>query len=254
MAREPGKGQNGDCGHAACSTGVINLEGNDTSPEPELDTLLEPGNVSKYWLEPNRKLLQPGTLRSHLGSLREFCSFLQAEKQPHVDLGKCKDLAAASARWSNALGKDTRRRAVSRAVYDMETAITPADLRKALASQAARDATMYLGMVDNTEVESLSKVQYALSRNYLMFHILALNAQRPGAVVNLTLRSIGYAQQKKCGKRLIAVSDHKTGYRTPATLVVTNALWQHLQSYLRIRKLHFVKGCPELGNSGAKVF
>lgn len=40
----------------------------DFGQNSELISIINPSNVSTYWVEPNRELLQPGTLRSHLGS------------------------------------------------------------------------------------------------------------------------------------------------------------------------------------------
>lgn len=87
-----------------------------------------------------------------------------------------------------------------------------------------------------------------------MFHLLALNAQRAGAIAGMTLRSLDYAQERPDGKRIIVVSDHKTGYRTPATLVATGELWSALRNYIKVRKLHVESEQPELSLANAKVF
>ena len=137
---------------------------------------------------------------------------------------------------------------------DSTTAVNPADIAKALYSKEATHAKAYLRMVATREVNVPNKTQLATSRNYIMLHLLALNAQRAGAIAGMTLRSLNYAQERADGKRLIVVSDHKTGYRTPATLVATGELWSALSDYIKVRKLHFEPEQPQLSLPNAKVF
>ncbi|XP_021372147.1 uncharacterized protein LOC110462503 [Mizuhopecten yessoensis] len=210
--------------------------------------------VRTYWLEPYRETKQPGTLKSMLGSLKEFVRFLCVSKPEGFSKDKSESTLAAIDRWCNTLTKAGRVRAVARSVEDMETQISTSEIRNALSSDHATLAKAYLNQLQNGDRRTvdITMAVYTTSRNFLLMYILAANAQRSGAVCNITLRALEYAKEKD-GKMLITIHEHKTGFRTPCILVITMEIWNLIKAYLKMRKVLF-EFREDILNPSSRVF
>ena len=78
----------------------------------------------------------------------------------------------------------------------------------------------------------LSKVKFCLARDYILTSLIFDNASRPSAISNMTLQEFERAIFRENGY-VISVKKHKTGYKGPAHIVCTAALFRELAVFKR---------------------
>ena len=78
----------------------------------------------------------------------------------------------------------------------------------------------------------LSKLKFCLARDYILTSLIFDNASRPGAISNMTLEEFERAIFRE-NRYVISVKNHKTGYKGPAHIVCTAALFRELAVFKR---------------------
>jgi len=193
---------------------------------------MDTDKVKNNWLEPSRKLLQASSLKSYLGSLKLFYSFALSTKLKGSSSELLSNMATVR-RWAACLSKIQKTRTVELQVKDSEERITKEEFASFMVSPIANLARRYLK--DLSTGDPVNAANYNLVRNYLITTTIMANAQRVGAVINFSLRSFHFAQVNN-SSHVCVVAHHKTGYRSPVTLVFNQEMWQQLTAFVSIRR------------------
>lgn len=180
---------------------------------PTVGTFL---NVPKLlaWLEGFKTDKMPGTVKSYLGSLKDFLNYLQIKK---IMAEEARVVVLSVNRWAAALNKRVRERAIERLVIDDETCISTEDVASFRKSSTV--AGVWQLIEEFREGDILDQRTHARVRDYLMLEVLLTNGQRAGAISAITLGHLQKATKEEGGVQ-ISISNHKTGFRTVAVLNV----------------------------------
>lgn len=136
-------------------------------------------NVPKLlaWLEEFKTDKMPGTVKSYLGSLKDFLNYLQIKK---IMAEEAQVIVLSVNRWAAALNKRARERATERLVIDDETSISTDDVCSFRNSSTVAGVSQLIEEFAQDDV--LDQRTHARVRDYLMLEVLLTNGQRAGAI------------------------------------------------------------------------
>jgi len=140
-----------------------------------IDSMLDVVKIRNGWLEPSRSILLPGTIKSYIGSINLFTTFILGAGIPGISLKNVPLLQAITRRWSQSLGRIQRCRTIQLRVEDSEERITKEEIKAFANSSLCNLAKRYIA--DFNEGEPITCQKYVLFRNFLIMMILVSNAQ-----------------------------------------------------------------------------
>ena len=135
-----------------------------------------------------KKEFHPKTTQSYLMSLRHFYAYSPTE-QSGITVSKEKIISLRNkvSRRSSAFRQGCAKRHWEKMEEDFHTWITSDQIRQFETSKAARDAVCLLGCHAGAHNIQITQAQYTLIRDFLLVEISTDNANRAGAVANMTV-------------------------------------------------------------------
>lgn len=207
------------------------------NPEkPVLKDIMDKKSLRDKWLNKIEKERRPGTVKSYLGALRQFYSFLQCESPQNVETSPkaLSGLIAQMTQWSKSFHKLIKSRFWEKRLDDLEKLRTPEQIREFASSDLARAAVNTLGEYQAKPDGTMpSQAEYTSVRDYLLTSICINNASRSGALANMKMAEFRKAQ-KLDDSFVVKVTKHKT-YEThgPANVVLTPTLHNWMNIFIR---------------------
>ena len=164
----------------------------------DLTSLFDDHLINQKFLEGYaKKEYHPKTTQSYLMSLRHFYSFTLTE-QAGVTVSKEKVISLRDkvSRWSSAFRQNCAKRHWEKMEEDFHALITSDQIRQFETSKAARDAVCLLGQLSGAHNIQITQAQYTLIRDFLLVEISIDNANRAGALANMTVGEYSRMQRK----------------------------------------------------------
>ena len=173
-------------------------------------------------------------------SLRHFYSFSLTEK-PGITVPKKKlvSLRDKVSQWSSAFRQNCAKRHWEKMEEDFHALITPDQIRKFETSKAARDTVCLLGQLSGAHNIQITQTQYTLIRDFLLVEISIDNANRAGALANMTVREYN-RMTKESDEFFVLVKNHRTvSTHGPARIVFPPRLKSWMDIFLKEVRLKF---------------
>ena len=204
------------------------------------DALYKISALEKKWVSwATGKGHEPGTLRSYLGSLATFMQFIIREKtMPNckyqipctITLELMNVVLVEVKNWSKSFHDECEDRQWEVMEKDLRNMIKPEEVMKVYHSLYAQTARQKLAWP--THRDTLTRSDYVLVRDYLASIACLCNAQRAGAVANMSLKEFMNAVPGTGGDIIINVRSHKTSrWHGPAQVVFTTELFSQMKVY-----------------------
>lgn len=192
----------------------------------DMSSLFNHGLINDRFLEAHAKQhYSPKTTQSYLMSLRHFYSFSLTDNTG-IDVPKERVIALQDkiTRWSSSFRQDCTKRHWEKMEEDLGALITPEQITEFERSQASRDAICLLGKLSGAHNMIITQAQYTLIRDFLLVEISIDNANRAGALANMTLGEFS-RMTKENDEFLVRVKDHKIlSTHGPARIVLSMKL------------------------------
>ena len=222
------------------------------SETPGIEDLLHKKILRDRWLTIFDKSKKPGTVKSYLGSLKQFYIFFKCEE---VDVGvKAEALTSLQdqvTQWAKSYRKQGNQRFWEKRMEDMNSLRTPEQVSEFEVSDVARDAIKLLGVYQEATRELLQQNEYTLIRDYLLTVICINNGCRAGPLASVTLDELKNASEEN-GSFVVSLKKHKT-FEThgPVDLVLSPSLFNYVKIFIR----QFRSKLENVSNeSNSKVF
>ena len=232
-------------------------------PEGRMSSLLNKSLVRDRFLRDYaEKKYKPDTVKSHLLSLRNFCSFVLTENPECIQVNPVivQKVAEKARLWSSSYRKDSNRRHLEKQNEDLEKLVTPSLVSTFENSESTRKAVAYIGQLSGAHSLEVNQSIYTLIRDFILTEITIANAHRSGVLANMTIGEFEKAKETEQGSVVIKVSQHKTAdTHGPASVVLSPTLFTYLKVYVsevrrQVSKSNDDKSLPVfLSWSGAKL-
>ena len=233
-------------------------------PEGCLSSLFNRSLIrDKFLRDHAEKTYQPDTVKAHLLSLRNFCSFVLTEEPEciQVDPAIVQKVAAKARLWSSSYRKDSNHSHLEKQNEDLEKLVTPDMVSVFENSESARKAVAYIGQLSEAHALEMNQSIYTLIRDFILTEITIANAHRSGVLANMTIGEFEKAKESKQGSMLIKVSKHKTAdTHGPASVVLSQTLLcgmkyqiQRVRATMTNRCLCFCLGAEHNWNLGRSL-
>ena len=122
---------------------------------------------------------------------------------------------------------------------DFQAVITSDQIRQFEASKAARDAVSLLGQLSGAHNIQVTRAQYTLIRDFTLVEISIDNANRAGAITNMTVGEYS-RMAKESDEFVVLVKNHKTlSTHDQARIVFSPRLKSWMDVFLREVLLKF---------------
>lgn len=211
-------------------------------PEKNLTSLFNKSLVrDKFLKEHAEQKYKPDTVKAHLLSLRNFCSFVLTEEPECITVNAAiiQQVAEKARLWTSSYKKDSNRRHLEKQMEDLENLVTPEMISKFERSESARMAVSYIGELSGAHALAINQSIYTLIRDYVLLELTIANAHRSGVLANMTMGEFEKAKETKQGSMLINVSKHKTAdTHGPARVVISPTLFSYLKVYVTEVRRH----------------
>lgn len=211
-------------------------------PKENLTSLFNKSLVrDKFLKEHAEEKYKPDTVKSHLLSLRNFCSFVLTEEPEciTVDAAIIQQVAEKARLWSSSYKKDSNRRHLEKQNEDLENLVTPEMISTFERSESARMAVNYIDELSGAHSLQINQSIYTLIRDYVLLEMTIANAHRSGVLANMTIAEFEKAKETKQGSILINVGKHKTDdTHGPARVVISTTLFSYLKVYVTELRRH----------------
>lgn len=205
-------------------------------PEKNLTSLFHKRLVrDKFLKEHAEQKYKPDTVKAHLLSLRNFCSFVLTEEPECITVNAAiiQQVAEKARLWSSSYKKDSNRRHLEKQNEDLENLVTPEMISKFERSESARMAINYIDKLKEGNTLEINQSIYTLIRDYVLIELTFANAHRSGVLSNITIAEFEKAKETNQGSMLINVSKHKTAdTHGPARVVISPTLFSYLKVYV----------------------
>lgn len=226
-------GKRGDRSAVQCRRQVELVISYVDNSNPTINNILHKNTLRDNWLNKFDKEKKPGTVKSYLGSLNQFYSFLKCEK---VDVGvSSEQLTSLSDQiklWTKSFRKESNHRFWEKRMEDMSSMRTPEQIKEFETAEIARTAIRLLGEYQESEIGSPSQPEYTLVRDYLLTLICINNGSRSGTLANMTLGEFNKGtKEDECF--VVRVKDHKT-FTThgPVNIVLESVLFKYVSIFI----------------------
>lgn len=187
-----------------------------------------------------KKEYHPKTTQSYLMSLRHFYSYSLTE-QAGLTISKEKVISLRDkvSRWSSSFRQNCAKRHWEKMEEDFHALITPDQIKQFETSKAARDVVCLLGQLSSAHNIQITHAQYTLIRDFLLVEISIDNANRAGALSNMTVAEYD-RMAKESDEFVVLVKNHKTvSTHGPARIVFSPKLKSWMDVFLREVRLKF---------------
>ena len=206
-----------------------------------LTSLFDDRLINQKFLEDYaKKEYHPKTTQSYLMSLRHFYSYSLSEQTGlTISKEKVMSLRDKVGRWSSSFRQNCAKRHWEKMEEDFHALITPDQIKQFETSKAARDAVCLLGQLSGAHNIQITQAQYTLIRDFLLVEIFIDNANREGALANLTVAEYN-RMAKESDEFVVVVKNHKTvSTHGPARIVFSPKLKSWMDVFLREVRLKF---------------
>ncbi|XP_068757402.1 uncharacterized protein [Montipora capricornis] len=204
------------------------------------------------------KMYKPDTVKAHLLSLRNFCSFVRTEEPSSVTVNAdtIQKIEEKARLWSSSYKKDSNRRHLEKQNEDLEKLVTPEMVSKFERSESARTAISYIGQLSGAHALEVNQSMYTLIRDFILTEMTIANAHRSGVLANMTIEEFKKVKKTNQGSMLISVKNHKTAdVHGPARVVLTPTLFSYLDVYVNeVRSCVAISSSEKDSNSPSFVF
>lgn len=186
------------------------------------DTIVADNDISCLWsknavlkflsTDKVKNQFLPPTVKSYLGSLRHFYTFLLSEESDRLNKDETKlieDMNARVARWISSYRKDNAARCLAKMEIDLKKLITPEQFVLFDRSEPAIAAIKYLGELSSGSVVNMTQTEYNTTRDFLLVQLVCSNANRSGILSNMTVTDFKAASKVK-DSFVVTIADHKT--------------------------------------------
>lgn len=146
-------------------------------PEKNLTSLFNKSLVrDKFLKEHAEQNYKPDTVKAHLLSLRNFCSFVLTEEPECITVNAAiiQQVAEKARLWSSSY-KDGNRR--------LSNLVTPEMISKFERSESAQMAVNYIDELSGAHSLQINQSIYTLIRDYVLLELTIANAHRSGRKV-----------------------------------------------------------------------
>ena len=191
--------------------------------------------LDKYFLESwvnkcHEKGMQPGTIRTYLNSVISFYDFCEVTHNKVIEVSEVGRMRTIIRKWMSALHKQIAERSYEKQLEDLDKLPTATELTTYDNSNAVKEAVKLLkqALVKKMDV---TRKEFCLMRNYLITVLILDNASRSGAIANMTMREFRTVRASGDG-HIIGVIKHKTGYKGPAFLSLTDEILHLMNMYV----------------------
>ena len=140
--------------------------------------------------------VKPGSIRTYLYALKDFCQFLLAEDitVDGVETHQIRNASHKLEQWRrNYRSKDKLRKHV-RAAEDLEMIVTPDQVSTYEKSENAILAKVLFREFEDSSSRKLSLADYCCVRDHLYTILLFANGHRSGVIANMTMEEFGKAK------------------------------------------------------------
>ena len=227
----------------------------------DLTSLFDDHLINQKFLEGYaKKEYHPKTTQSYLMSLRHFYSF-SLNEQAGITVSKEKVISLRDkvSRWSSAFRQNCAKRHWEKMEEDFHALITSDQIRQFETSKAARDAVCLLGQLSGAHNIQVTRAQYTLIRDFLLVEISIDNANRAGALANMTVGEYS-RMAKESDEFVVLVKNHKTlSTHGHARIVFSPRLKRWMDVFLRELRLKFASSdsgtdkCVFLSSNGESM-
>ena len=219
-----------------------------------LTSLFDDRLINQKFLEDYaKKEYHPKTTQSYLMSLRHFYSYsLTGQVGLIISKEKVISLRDKVGRWSSSFRQSCAKRHWEKMEEDFHALITPDQIKQFETSKAARDVVCLLGQLSGAHNIQITQAQYTLIRDFLLVEISIDNANRAGALANMTVEEYN-RMAKESDEFFVLVKNHKTvNTHGPARIVFSPKLKSWMDVFLREVCLKFTgpDGCVFVTSNG----
>ena len=119
-------------------------------PEKRLSSLFNKNLIrDKFLVDYAEKIYKPDTVKAHLLSLRNFCSFVKTEEPSSVtvDVAMIEKIEEKARLWSSSYKKDSNCRHLEKQNEDLQKLVTPEMVSQFENSESTRTAVAYIGQL-----------------------------------------------------------------------------------------------------------
>ena len=198
-------------------------------PEKRLSSLLNKNLIrDKFLVDYAEKMYKPDTVKAHLLSLWNICSFVKTEEPSSVtvDIATIEKIEEKARLQSSSYKKDSNRRHLEKQNEDLQKLVTPEMVSQFENSESARTAVAYIGQMSGAHSIQVNQSMYTLIRNFILTEMTIANAHRSGVLANMTMDEFLKAKKTSQESMLIKVKDHKTAdTHGPAHVVLSPTLF-----------------------------
>ena len=207
----------------------------------DLTSLFDDRLINQKFLEGYaKKEYHPKTTQSYLMSLRHFYAYSLTE-QSGITVSKEKIISLRDkvSRWSSAFRQSSAKRHWEKMEEDFHNLITSDQIKQFETSKAARDAVCLLGQLSGAHNIQITQAQYTLIRDFLLVEISIDNANRAGALANMTVAEYN-RMEKESDEFVVLVKNHKTvSTHGPARIIFSPKLKSWMDVFLKEVRLNF---------------
>ena len=181
-----------------------------------------------------RRGYKAGTIKSYVISLKNFMSFLIAERHPVFDMGHVLSMEKRITNWMKTYQKEQAKTRYQKDEHELETEITPEMISKFEVSAVCREAVKQLEVIRQGQGStSVSQQMFTNVRDFLITQISINNAHRSGVMANLLLDEF-YKATLKDNYYIIRVMKHKTcGTHGAARIIINERLFELIETYVK---------------------
>ena len=205
-------------------------------PEKRLSSLFNKNLIrDKFLVDYAEKMYKPDTVKAHLLSLWNICSFVKTEEPSSVtvDVATIEKIEEKARLQSSSYKKDSNRRHLEKQNEDLQKLVTPEMVSQFENSESARTAVAYIGQLSGAHSIQVNQSMYTLIRNFILTEMTIANAHRSGVLANMTMDEFLKAKKTSQESMLIKVKDHKTAdTHGPAHVVLSPTLFSYLKVYV----------------------
>eukprot|EP00111_Clytia_hemisphaerica_P021907 TCONS_00064402-protein len=213
--------------------------------------LFDRQKIRDNWLVPFAVERKPGTVKSYLYSLRFFYKFVQTERPKLVlkHLDRCLELINTMDSWISTYRKKQKANQWKVELKQFQEMITAEDMHKFDNSEHVKRCKKGLKQASKSE-KKVSMKLFTNSRDFILISLCLDNAQRSGAMGNMTLNEFNKGTVHEDGIYKVSVVNHKTlDSNGPANLVFTPELYHETENYVKYMRnsldgISKTKECP----------
>ena len=134
---------------------------------------------------------KPGTIKTYLGSVRQFCDYVAVVGHPSINVkpSDIQNIKILLSRWYRNYRKKIQIHKNIKMLTDLVRLLQPDDIRLLDKSQHASESLKILSTFSSVQ-SSPSRKEFCHVRNYVLTYILLENASRPGCISSMTIREL----------------------------------------------------------------